>query len=109
MYVVSALRRTVTSRHAYDATGRAAVSHAAESQRGLVLASGVGDDDDRLITVQDCAGPGGVLSAEANVHAAGQVRGREFRRFSAVEQLSADLLQRQHVIEQHRVEFPGKG
>src|SRR3954452_19333923 len=50
---------------------------AAETNRRLVFAAGVGDDDDRPLTIEDGAGPGRVLAAEADVQAAGKVRGGE--------------------------------
>ena len=40
-----------------------------------------------------------ILPAEADVDAPGEVRGRELRRIAHVENLRADRLQRQHVIE----------
>ena len=63
---------------------------AAEPHRRLVLASRVGDDHDRLLAAQHRAGPRGVLPAEADVDAAGQVRGGELRRIARVEDLRAD-------------------
>ena len=51
------------------------------------------------------AGPRRVLAAEADVDAAGQVRRGELRRIARVEHLRADRLQRQHLIERHRVQL----
>src|SRR6266849_8817826 len=45
-----------------------------EASGGFVLPSRVGDDDDRAIAAENGPGPRGVLAAESDVEAAGEVR-----------------------------------
>ena len=59
-----------------------------------------------LLAAQDGAGPRGILTAEADVDAPGEVRRGELRRIAHVEHLRAERLQRQHVIEPHRLHLP---
>ena len=70
-----------------------------QPHRRLALAPGIRDDHDRLLAAQHRAGPRGVLTAETDIDAPGEVRGRKLRRVSHVQNLRATRLQRQHAIE----------
>src|SRR2546425_3332320 len=45
----------------------------AQSQGGFMFASGLGDDHDGLGAIEYCTGPSGVLPAQSDIDAAGQV------------------------------------
>src|SRR6266568_4772247 len=45
----------------------------AHSQGGFMFASGLGDDHDGLGAIEYCTGPSGVLPAQSDIDAAGQV------------------------------------
>ena len=78
---------------------------AAEANRRLVLAAGVGDDHDRTLAIEDRAGPGRVLAAEADVDAAGKMRGGELAGSRVSRICAAGPLQRQHQLQRHRVQL----
>ena len=62
------------------------------------------DDDDGVFAIEDRAGPGGVLAAEADVDAASEMSGGEFGGVARVENLRAGGLQSQNGIERERVQ-----
>ena len=78
---------------------------AAETNGGFVFASGVGDDDDRMDAIENGSGPGGVLAAEADVDAAGEVSGTKFLGIASVENLRAFGLQGEHGVQRERFQF----
>ena len=78
---------------------------AAEPDGGFGFAAGVRDDHDGLLAMKNRAGPGGVLPAEADVDAAGEMRGGKFLRIACIEDLRASRLQLQDAFERKRLEF----
>src|SRR5262245_37460282 len=81
---------------------------ASETYGGLELAAGISNDDDRRLAAEDGTGPRGVLAAETDVDAARQVRRREVAGIARVENLSAHIADREHLIERHRVQLAGE-
>src|SRR3972149_4493865 len=65
----------------------------------LLLASGISDEDDRLVAAEHRAGPDRVLAVETDVDAAGKVGGGKIHRVSRVEQLGALCLAFEYVCE----------
>src|SRR6185437_107700 len=81
---------------------------AAEAECGFVLAAGFGDDDDGFFAVEQRSGPRGVLAAEADVEAAGEMALGELYRVADVEELDkirdAGFLQREDFVERERLQ-----
>src|SRR6185437_15620847 len=75
---------------------------AAEAEGSFVLAAGLGDDDDGFLTVEQRAGPGGVLATEADVEAADEMALGELGAVADVEELRANLLEVENFIERER-------
>jgi len=72
---------------------------AAQAQRGLMLASGLGDDNDDPGSVEDCACPRGVLSAQADVDTAGKMVLGVLEGIADVENLSPGISQPQDFVQ----------
>ena len=70
-----------------------------EAQGGLLFASRLGDDDDGLFGIEDCAGPGGVLSAQPDVDAAGEVTLGVFCGVADIEKLGAGVAHGKNLFE----------
>ena len=103
MRAIRSGRDSRLSRPSVEVADDVVEADAAQAHRRFVLAPGIGDDHDRALAAQHRAGPRRVLAAEADVDAAGQVRGGELRRIARVEHLGADRLQRQHLLERQRL------
>ncbi len=76
---------------------------AAQAQGGFLLASRLGNDHDGLGAVEHGAGPSGVLAAEPDVDAAGQVTLGVLGGIANVEDLRACIAHPQDFIELDRV------
>ena len=72
---------------------------AAQAQRGFLFASGLGDDHDGLGAVEHGARPGGVLAAESDIDAAGQVALGVFGGIANVQNLRACVSHAQDFVE----------
>ena len=68
----------------------------AQAKRCLLFAAGFGHNDDGLGAVEHGACPSGVLTAETNIDAAGQVALGVFGGVADVENLRAGIAQTQH-------------
>ena len=79
---------------------------AAQAQGGFLLASGLGDDHDGLGAVEHRARPGGVLAAESDVDAAGEVTLGVLGGVADVEDLSARVSHAQDFVEIDRTGEP---
>src|SRR3979490_291592 len=82
--------------------------NASEPHRRFLFTPWVRDNHDGTLATENSAGPGRKLTAEPDVDTAGQVRGGEYLRISRVERLTAHFLNRENLVERHRVQFAGK-
>ena len=69
--------RGQTCEAALEIAGDVVEADAPEARGGFGLPAGIGDDDDGMLALEDGAGPGGVLPAQADVDAAGEMGGGE--------------------------------
>jgi hypothetical protein len=81
---------------------------AAQAQGSLLLPPRLGNDHDGLDPVQERAGPGGVLAAQAYVDTAYQVPLGKFRRIAHIEQLHPHISQTQQLVERNWMQHPLK-
>lgn len=65
----------------------------AQTHRGLLLASRLGDDHDRFSTVEHRAGPRCVLAAQRDIDAAGNVSFAILRRIADIQNLRSRIPQ----------------
>src|SRR4029077_5477434 len=78
---------------------------ASQPDGGFRFASGVGNNYDRILAMQNRAGPSGVLTAQADVDAARKMRGGKFLRITRVQDLRASGLELQEAIEFERLQL----
>src|SRR5262245_38914453 len=78
-----------TAQAVFQKAGNVIEPDAAEARRRLMLAARIGDDDDRIVVVENRAGPGRILATQADVDASGKMRGREIVRVARVQNLAA--------------------
>lgn len=96
--------RFETGHSLLEITGDVIETNATETDGGFGLARGIGDNHDGFIVSEDGAGPGGVLAVQADVDAAGKMRGGELFRVARVEDLRAGVLQIENAIEFERLQ-----
>jgi hypothetical protein len=89
----------------FQIAGDVVKADTAKPDGGFVFAAGRGNDDDRMIMIQNGAGPGGVLAVEADVDAAGKMSGTELFGFASVQDLRAFGLQSKHHVESERLQL----
>lgn len=83
----------------FEIPGEVVEADASETNGGFIFARRVGDDHDGLAVIEDSAGPGGVLTVEANIDAADEMGRSEFVRIAGIENLRAVGLKLEDSIE----------
>src|SRR4029450_4220607 len=91
-----------------EITDDAIESDAAEAHRRLLLTTRFRDDHDRSLRAENRACPRGVLAAEPDVYAAGEMCGRELGGVAGIEDLRTRALKVEKLLQRHRLQPPGE-